>query len=426
MLPGIPLTMLASNENLRQLLLIRTLVLSAQILAVLAAHFLLQQTMAYAELAVLFVAMSLFTFFSWRTLFKSTAVTQQATLTQLLTDIIALTYFLYFSGGATNPFVSYYLVPISIAAATLRWSYTTMLAIACIAAYSFLLFFYQPLSLFEINQHMHHGSSLNPHIIGMWVNFVLSASLITYFVVKMAGRLNERESQLQAHREQNLQNEKMLAIATQAAGTAHELGTPLGTIAVTLDNIAANPADKLNEQLETAQQQVSICRNSLQRLVATASERAQNSGYIVAAEDYLEDLLDLWLLIRPDADLHVSWDDEATRNCALETTPSLDQAILNLLNNAADACLENLQMTLTYTQQFLHIKILDQGPGIPVELADQLGSPFTSNKQDGLGLGLYLSHATLNKLNGSVRLYNRADGGTLTEIILPALEPDHV
>jgi two-component system sensor histidine kinase RegB len=240
----------------------------------------------------------------------------------------------------------------------------------------------------------------------------------------MAGRLNERESQLQAHREHNLQNEKMLAIATQAAGTAHELGTPLGTIAVTLDNIASNPDDKLGEQLEVAQQQVAICRNSLQRLVATASERAQHSSYIAAAEDYLEDLLDLWLLIRPDADLNVEWADEGTRNCLLETTPALDQAILNLLNNAADACPDNLQMALSFDGKSLHIEILDQGPGIPVEIADQLGSPFTSNKKDGLGLGLYLSHATLNKLNGSVRLYNRAGGGTLTEIVLPALESD--
>lgn len=417
--------MLANHENLRQLLLIRSLLLCAQIITVLWAYFFMPQQVSYTAMVALFIVMIAGTVYSWQALSRPHMASQQATFIQLLADIAALTWFLYFSGGATNPFVSYYLVPISIAAATMCWSYTGLLAMCCISAYSLLLFFYHPLDLFDMNQHQHHGSRLNPHIVGMWLNFVLSALLITYFVVKMASRLNEREMLLQAYREQNLQNEKMLAIATQAAGTAHELGTPLGTIAITLDNIADNPNEDLPQQLETVQQQVAICRNALQKLVATASERAQNSGYIIATEDYLEDLLDLWILIRPDANLNVHWENQESRDCLLQTTPALDQAILNLLNNAADASPEKIDLHLQTDSVHLTIQIIDQGPGIPAKIADQLGQAFTSSKAQGLGLGLYLSHATLNKMHGRVKLYNRQSGGTLTEITLPVLEEQH-
>ena len=155
-------------------------------------------------------------------------VTKAEYFSQLLLDVAVLTVLLYFSGGSTNPFISYYLVILTVCAATLPWSYTWCMAGVTFAAYSSLLFYYQPLMLPGHDMAaMSHGRFFNLHVLGMWLTFLISALLITYFVVKMAQAIRQQEEDLAAQRETTLHDEQLLAVATLAAGTAHELGTPL-------------------------------------------------------------------------------------------------------------------------------------------------------------------------------------------------------
>ena len=99
--------------------------------------------------------------------------------------------------------------------------------------------------------------------------------------------------------------------------------------------------------------------------------------------------------------------------------PDLTQALLNLLNNAADACPENLQVTLDWTAEDLTISIRDHGAGVPLAIAEQIGKPFFTTKGKGFGLGLFLSKASVTRAGGSVKLYSHEEGGTLTELRLP-------
>ena len=196
------------------------------------------------------------------------SVTEAFLCAQLVVDVILMTIILYRTGGSTNPFVSWYLVPLTIAAATLRIGFTASLALLTLAAYSFLLFRYIPFApfggmqlsqgemLMPDNPHAHHQMMLqstqsngveeagfNLHIFGMWLNFVLSAGLITFFVSRMSHALREQDKKLAEQHEHLLQREQVVSLGALAAGAAHELGTPLSTMTV----IARDIEDELPE-----------------------------------------------------------------------------------------------------------------------------------------------------------------------------------
>ncbi|HTQ99230.1 MAG TPA: sensor histidine kinase, partial [Candidatus Acidoferrum sp.] len=263
----------------------------------------------------------------------------------------------------------------------------------------------------------------NLHILGMWFNFSVSAALIIYFVVKLATELRAREERLRRYREETLRNEQIVAVATQAAGTAHALGTPLGTMAVLLKDLVREHAGEasLARDLATLQQQVQHCRGELQTLVRKADFKQQRRERIALAV-FLQRLLQQWQLLRPE--VQCKFVMQAGPGPMLSLDSTLEQALINLLNNAADAGPDGIGIDAGWNQTHWQLQVSDQGSGIARELREQLGTTFVTSKPGGLGMGLVLSQATLNRLGGSVSLYPRQPKGTLTVIELP-LEPAH-
>ncbi len=261
-------------------------------------------------------------------------------------------------------------------------------------------------------------ASLNLHIVGMWFNFLVSAALITWFVVKMAEEIRHQEERLSRYREDTLRNEQILAIATQSAGTAHELGTPLGTMAVVLKDLQLehkhNP--ELLADILILQQQVDSCRASLQALARKADFRNYQPEE-VPLQDFLRELLDQWQLLRPEIFCAFSMQDGKAPHISVDVT--LRQALINLLNNAADASPSGIELNVSWDAQEWRLQVRDFGAGIMREIQEQLGTRITSTKQDGMGVGLVLSQATINRLGGHVSLYPMEASGTLTEIVLP-------
>ncbi|MDB6063206.1 MAG: ATP-binding protein [Verrucomicrobiaceae bacterium] len=416
-------TLTAAKANLQRLALVRLVVVIAELIALIYAigwlHADLHAPLLFGIAGVILFA-ALLTF--WR-LTRPWPVTDVEFFAQLLLDVGSLSVMLYASGGATNPFVSYYLVPLSIAAAVLPWIYTASLALICVGLYSSLLFFYVPLPLFSpaLGEHQHHAdSALNPHIFGMWCNFALSAALITYVVVRMANTLREQQRELNLRREQALHNEQLLAVATLAAGTAHELGTPLGTMMVLLDDMQSTDAE-LNGDIAMLKQQVHSCRSTLKKLVSTAETHQQQQFAVQPADIFMRELVQRWYVVRPAANCELQC--SAGDAPALRVDETLRQAIINLLDNGADADSGTLQLTLSWDQKFVALRVRDHGAGIGFEIADQLGKPFVTSKGKGLGLGLFLSHATIERCGGDIRLFNHPDGGTEAVLRLP-VAPD--
>lgn len=411
-------TLTAAKTNLQRLALVRLVVVAGELLALIYAFGWLHANLQYGLLFAVVLLLALAALFTFWRLSRAWPVTDAEFFAQLLFDAASLSLLLYASGGATNPFVSYYLVPLSIAAAVLPWRYTASLALICIAAYSALLFIYVPLPLFApaLGEHHHHTDTINPHIFGMWCNFALSAALITYVVVRMANTLREQQRELNLRREQALHNEQLLAVATLAAGTAHELGTPLGTMTVLLDDMQSDDAE-LHGDIELLKQQVQSCRATLKKLVSTAETHQHQQFSEQAFDNFVSELLERWQVVRPSAQfvLHCSSD----RSPYIHVDETLRQAIINLLDNGADTDSGPLQLTLEWDNTFVVLRIRDHGPGIGFDIAEQLGKPFVTTKGKGLGLGLFLSHATIERCGGDIRLYNHPEGGTEAILRLP-------
>ncbi|WP_437881696.1 ATP-binding protein [Pseudomonas sp. LRF_L74] len=408
----------ASRQNLWRLTLIRILVLAAQAGSVGIAYLSDILPLPWLPLCITLgfsLVLCVLTALRWRAPWP---VTDLEYAVQLGFDLIVHSVLLYFSGGSTNPFVSYYLVPLSIAAATLPWIYSIGLSALALTGYTALLIWYHPLQLHNVH---HEAMLISLHLFGMWLSFALAAAFITYFVAKMAAALR-RQAELQSQRrEEGMRDQQLLAVATQAAGAAHELGTPLATMSVLLKELRQEYRDKpaLQDDLALLQEQVKLCKETLQHLVRAAEADRRQAVHEQSAVQWLEATLNRWHLMRPEATYRYQCLGQG-QNPYLSPPADLTQALLNLLNNAADACPDRLDIRLDWDEQWIILSIRDHGDGVPLAIAEQIGKPFFTTKGKGFGLGLFLSQASVTRAGGSVKLYNIQDG-TLTELRLPRI-----
>lgn len=414
---ALPLPLSTPNRNLVRLTIVRGITWTGFLLAIIVGVKFLAFDLPVAAVLSVVIAMGALNIATWWRLGRPRAVSHLEYLAHLLADIAGLTLLFYFSGGSTNPFITYYLVPVTIAAATLPWRHAWIIAACSMAGYSFLMLYYHAIPQLG---HINSDSLLNLHVLGMWLNFGLSAGLVTFFIYKMAHALRSRDKALSRTREAALRNEQVLAVATQAAGTAHELGTPLSTMAVLLKEMQDDaPNDgPLQQDIALLRQQVDVCKSRLQHLVTHADRRRMAEPEVLDAADWLAGVVQRWLVIRPDVSHQIDVTKRRGRPW-LAVDATLDQALTNLLNNAADANPEHVSIRLDWQDESVIIDIRDHGPGIAMSIADQLGDTFISTKSKGMGIGLFLTHATINRFGGGVSLYNHPEGGTLTEVTLP-------
>ncbi|MDT8397494.1 MAG: ATP-binding protein [Pseudomonadales bacterium] len=419
----------ALQSNLRRLLKIRWIVFGCQALALAYAWLVLELALQYLLISIIlsfFVLLNLAV--SWR-LHKGWLVSESEFLGHLLLDVAGLSLLLYLSGGANNPFVSYLLVPVIISAAALPWSYTWVVAGSSLTCYTLLLFIYQPLPELlpgPLGHGQDHGMAAmvgatgNLHMLGMWFNFVVSTVLITWFVVKMATEIRSQDALLARLREDSLRDEQIVAIAIQAAGTAHELGTPLSTMAVLLQDMRHEYADDpaLQKNLALLREQIGHCKTSLRQLVSEADYSQAQAAPRLSLPLFLDSVLDRWQLLRPEVKINLAVSQE-TDIPWLKDDASLRQALINLLDNAADASPDGIDLTLHWNTREWELEIRDYGSGITPVIAAGPGHNLLSTKPDGMGVGLMLSQASINRLGGTVKLHAHPGQGTVTRVKIP-------
>ena len=325
----------------------------------------------------------------------------------LLADLGGLAALLFFSGGWMNPFVSLLLLPVVLAAVTLPAAATWLLAGAALGLYTGLAFFHVPLP----HEHAH---SFELHLTGMWFNFAVSLLIVTVFVARLRQALAAQAQALARAREERLRDERLLALGLQAAGAAHELATPLNSIALLAEVLRAGAGRDHTADAHALQAQVQRCKSLLTRLSGRVAD-AEGTRRI-AASAYVEELAEEWRLLRPAVPLHSGWQGPSPEIvCGL----TLDQAVLNLMNNAADASPQGLELQGRVESGELRLEVLDRGPGLDERVLRQAGSIALPGKPDGLGLGLLLTNASIERLGGSVRMSNREHGGARASIHLP-------
>ncbi len=327
-------------------------------------------------------------------------------LMHLLTDLAGLTVLLLHTGGWANPFVSLLLLPVVMASLLLPAAMAWFAGALSIGAYSLVAYVNVPLNIPP-------EKAFYLHVSGMWFNFAASVVVVVFMVLKLRTQLAVRERELAAFREDNLRNEQVVAVALTAAGAAHELGTPLNTLAVLNESLLADADDKNREDLELMRSQIERCRNLLHDLSRSAQAAA---GESVSADRYLSRLAEEWRLLRPAVEVEAAWTD-AQAAPPIHPSASLAQSLINLLNNAADAAPGLVRLQGKLAGDGLQIDILDSGPG-PAPALRAMAEPGRSSK-DGLGLGLFLSNASIENLGGQVTLSERENGGTCVSVWLP-------
>ncbi len=401
--------------NLQRLVAYRSLLVAVQLVAVLVAS-VMDFALPLPPVLVVIVIFAMLNLVTWSRLrWIDRPVSERELFFQLFTDVVILGALLYFTGGSTNPFVSLFLVPLTLAAASLPGRYTWAIAGVALSCYSLLMVWYIPLP-------HQHGMNFNLHVLGMWFGFVLSAILISYFAVKMSATLREREQALARAREDALRDERLVALGTLAAGAAHELGTPLATMAVLVKDLesdcAATPA--LAEPLHVLRSQIARCKDILSKLAVSAGQARAEAGREHALDLYLSQIMEQWHSERPVVNLRLHW--QGTQPAPhIIADQTLTHAITNILNNAADACEREVEVNGSWNDRELSLEICDRGEGFNESVASHAGEPFFTTKPPGrgLGLGLFLAQSAIRRLGGSVQLFNRAEGGACARIVLP-------
>lgn len=331
----------------------------------------------------------------------------------LWADLVCLTGLLYFSGGATNPLVSMLMLPVVAGLLGLPSAQAVGIAVGAVLSYSGLMAHYVPL-------HVHDSENAGHlHLSGMWLTFVVSLVSVVWLVLRLGQALRERARELALAREQALRDERIVAIGALAAGAAHELGTPLSTMAVIIEDLGDTAGDHpgLREDLAVLAHQVAQCKSIIGRLTEQAEVSRSAGAQAVRADDWLADVLRRWCVLRQVPDTAVQW-HAAAPGATIVCEATLEQALVNILDNAwraggpvAVRCAPEPGQT-----GFVQVCVADQGLGF--ETTSAVASP------QGLGYGLMLARAAIERLGGRLQLGNRSDGqGAQVDIFLPLVGP---
>lgn len=412
------------SKNLQRLFLLRSIAIVMQCILFAFVYSVIELDVPWVKMTTVVAILTILNFLTWIRLHHAFPVTNLEFFAQLLIDIFALTALLYFSGGSTNPFISLYLLPLTIVASILPWRYTWAIAGITITCYTILLFEYIPLPHNHSDDHSAHLMEFNLHISGMWLTFVLSTILIAWFVVKMSISIRDRDKDLAQAREQALRNEQIIALGTLAAGAAHELGTPLSTMAVIAGELQQEypEHEEFQNNIHILRNQITHCKQILTQLLANAGQARTEDGNSQSVDYFLKQVLNKWQLIRPSTKFSYQWHGVQPAPLIMNTQ-LLSQSILNLLNNAADASTDQVKIKSNWDQHMLNLEIHDDGEGLTGEAIQRAGEAFFTNKApgQGFGIGLFLANANIERFGGNVRLFNHPDGGACINVTLPLI-----
>lgn len=342
----------------------------------------------------------------------------------LMVDATVLTVMLGLSGGATNPFTTVYFVPITLATqVSPRWTWA--LAGYCLAGFG-VLFLMQPLPQGPPGHEAHFAG----HLRGMWVAFGVSGLLITTFVHRIALSLARQRQELVRLREQALQDRHLAALGTLAAGAAHELGTPLGSIQLLVGELPHMSQAERDEAMATIKHEVGRCKGIVHRM-ASPELSVQDLGADGGGPAW-----PLWALgeeaVAVARGSGVPLVVDGRRDILLrQPRAALEQIVRELVANAIDACRRrgdgkgSITVSLGQTGEDVTVEVRDEGVGMEPEVAQSAFDPFWSTKAEGegMGLGLYLARAQLRQLGGTLALESMPARGTTLRMILPA-HPD--
>lgn len=390
--------------------------------------------------AVLAIATSLATNLGLRAWSRRPEPASQLLLASVLVlDGFLLTVVLHATGGAMNPFSVLYLVHVALAALVLDVRATWVVAaVTCLDFASLFVDGGASSSSMPAGHHAHHmghgaagaaADGIGMHLRGMLIGYAVAAGFVGYFVFRVARALERREREMLALRDWAARTEKLASLSALAAGAAHELGTPLGTIAVAAKELERNAAtdgalrrETVIDDVRLIREEAERCRQIIAKLATNAGEsqggppRRTSIGAIVdRVKGSLSDARAASLTVdAPPADAFVWAPDEL-----------LVQVLTTLVKNGLEAAASapdpgRVRLSTTVEGERVAFHVEDAGAGMSEETLRRLGEPFFSTKNGrGMGLGLFLARSFADRVGGSLEVASQPGKGSLFVLQVP-------
>lgn len=347
---------------------------------------------------------------------RGRAATHAEVASHLAFDLAAFSLLLILAGGAENPFAILFLLQVVLIALLLPVRLAVVGTLLVIASFGVAYAFSEPL-------HDRWGQPLPNALVnlGFWVSFTLTAAVTAWFVGRIVVDLRTHDRLLHEAARRALNDAALLRLGTLAAGAAHELGTPLMTMAV-LAGEFAREADTEARKRDAAilQAQIDTCRQALGNLAAAAGHVRTAGGGRAPLDRFLAGIASRFQAMRPEVPLDMRWEGPSPAP-DIFADATLQQAILILLNNAADASPHHVDIHGRWDESTLRLSVGDRGPGVDAATLGKLGRTFFTTKAPGkgTGMGLVLTASTVDRLGGRIDWSNRPEGGLAAEITLP-------
>jgi two-component system sensor histidine kinase RegB len=330
----------------------------------------------------------------------------------MMLDVAILTGLLYLTGGPHNPFGFLYVVQIALATVLLHARWAWILTGLSFVGFGILLVAHQPLAIPDDNR-----------AIGVWVALGVASAFVVHFLLRITGALSERDAELTQARGLSARQERLASLATMAAGAAHELSTPLGTVA-----LAAKELERALLKIDNGElaSDARLIREQVGRCRAILEQMAQGAGTVgeSVAPCSVAELLDETLVgIRETPTVHRDVPAELAKSQVRLPPRAVSQALRSLITNAQDASPPGAAVVVTVRGDgpSLSIGIRDRGAGMPNEVLARIGEPFFTTKAPGrgMGLGLFLARAVIEGVGGTLQIDSTAGAGTEVLVTLP-------
>ena len=409
---------LTGHRNMLLLIQLRWFAVMGQIATIAVAKLMLDIHLPMPQMVEVLACLIGFNIASHLRWHEQRDVSNRELLLALSVDVAALTLQLYLSGGTTNPFVFLYLLQIALCAMLLEaWSTWAMVVVCtlCVAALALLA---RPLDL-----PLDHDRGLaSLYVLGLLLCFMLNAALLVVFMTRIQDNLRLRDARLANLRQQAAEQEHIIRMGLLASGAAHELGTPLSTLAVILGDWRRMPMFRQNpdmlDELSDMQRELARCKAIVTGILMSAGEARGEGAERSTLQAFLEQVVTEWRGTR-ELD-HFEFELALKTDLPMAADTTLRQMICNVLDNAQEASPGWVRLSAHSDDDWLTLQVSDQGPGFAAQLLPQIGKPYQSTKgRQGGGLGLFLVFNVARTLGGTVRAENRPDGGAVVTLRLP-------
>lgn len=349
-------------------------------------------------------------------------------------DLCILTALLYFSGGPANPFTIFFLVNLCLAGVVLSSTWAWALELLAVLCFTILLINHWPvdaLGVPDLQVSMYRDGSLTLAQQGLYFAFVTCSMVIVYFTTLVTSRLRQRDRQLRDAEQRRARGEKLEALGTLAAGAAHELASPLSTIAIVAKELEreaerAEISEAIRDDILLVRSEVDRCRAILDRMSADAGQMTWERPERVTVADLMERTVEG--LVQRDR-VRLELPKEVSEAMVLVPMNVLAQALRGIIKNAVEASPGEAPVQVLGRIQangkraMVELRIEDAGSGMSPELLGRVGEPFFTTKETGkgMGLGVFLARSVVERLEGTLEFRSKEGRGTTAIVVLPVI-----